>query len=130
MGLPYSSNSKESACNAGDLVSIPGLGRSSGEGNGNPLQYSYLESPTDRGAWWATVREVAKNRTQLTLTHCLEEYVLVSYVDKYIITMTELHTEFSESSTSSARMYRHRKTWLVALDHGLPPFSFHIELCP
>ena len=66
LGLPYSSNSKESACNAGDLDSIPGSGRSSGEGNGNPLQYSCLENPTDRGAWWATVRGIAKSRTRLS----------------------------------------------------------------
>ena len=46
---------KVSACNVGDLGSIPGLGRSPGEGNGNPLQYSCLENPMDRGAWWATV---------------------------------------------------------------------------
>ena len=43
----------ESSCNAGDLGLIPGLGRSPGEGNGNLLQYSYLENPMDRGAWWA-----------------------------------------------------------------------------
>ena len=53
--LPYSSDDKESACNAGDLGLIPGSGRSPGEGNGNPLQYSCLENPMDRGAWWATV---------------------------------------------------------------------------
>ena len=57
---------KESACNAGDPGSIPGLGRSPGEGNGNPLQYSCLESPMDRGAWWATVREVARVGHDLT----------------------------------------------------------------
>ena len=50
---PYSSVGKESACNAGDLGSIPGSGRSSGEGNGNPIQYSCLENPMDRGAWQA-----------------------------------------------------------------------------
>ena len=50
MGSPYSSVGKESACNAGDLGYIPGLGRSPGEGNGNPLQYSCLENPMDRGA--------------------------------------------------------------------------------
>ena len=53
-------------CNAGDLGSIPGSGRSPGEGNGNPLQYSCLENPMDRGAWWATVHGVAKSRTQLS----------------------------------------------------------------
>ena len=51
------------AGNAGDMGSIPGLGRSPGEGNGNPLQYSGLENPMDRGAWWAIVRGVAKSRT-------------------------------------------------------------------
>ena len=55
-----STDGKESACNAGDTGSIPGLGRSPGEGNGNPLQYSYLENPMDRGAWWATVHGVAE----------------------------------------------------------------------
>ena len=48
----------------GGLGSIPGLGRSPGEGNGNPLQYSCLEHPRDRGAWWATVYRVAKSQTQ------------------------------------------------------------------
>ena len=54
-GFPGGSADKESACNAGDLGSIPGLGRSPGEGNGNPLQYSCLENLMDRGAWQATV---------------------------------------------------------------------------
>ena len=51
MGFPGGSESKESACNAGDLGLIPGLGRSSGEGNGYRLQYSYLENPMDTGTW-------------------------------------------------------------------------------
>ena len=59
------SDSKESACNAGDPGSIPGSGRSLGEGNGKPLQYSCLENPMDRGAWQATVHRVAKSRTGL-----------------------------------------------------------------
>ena len=46
-----------------DLGSIPGLGRSSGVGNGNPLQYSCLENPMDRGAWWASVHRVAEGQT-------------------------------------------------------------------
>ena len=50
MGFPGSPDGKESACNVGDLGSIPGLGKSPGEGNGNPLQYSCLENPMDRGA--------------------------------------------------------------------------------
>ena len=68
--LPGGSEDKASACNAGDLGSIPGLGRSPGEGIGNPLQYSCLENPMDRGAWWATVHGVAKSRTWLSnFTH-------------------------------------------------------------
>ena len=66
MGFPGSSDSKASAYNVGDLGSIPGSGRSPGEGNGNPLQYSCLENPMDQGAWWATVHGVAKNQTRLS----------------------------------------------------------------
>ena len=56
---------KVSACNAGDLGLIPGLGRSPGEGNGNLLQYSCLENPLDGGAWRAAVHGVTKSRTRL-----------------------------------------------------------------
>ena len=62
-GFPGGSEVKASACNERDLGSIPGPGRSPGEGNGNPLQYSCLENPMDGGAWWATVHGVAKSRT-------------------------------------------------------------------
>ena len=61
--FPGGSDGKESACNTGDLGSIPELGRSPGEGDGCPLQYSCLENPTDRGAWRATVHRVAKSQT-------------------------------------------------------------------
>ena len=59
-GFPHSSFGKEPTCNVGDLGLIPGLGRSPGEGNGNPLQYSCLENPMDRGALQAIVHEVAR----------------------------------------------------------------------
>ena len=62
-GFPGGSDGKGSACNEGDLDSIPRLGRSLGEGNGNPLQYSCLENPVDRGAWWAAVHRVAQSWT-------------------------------------------------------------------
>ena len=65
MDFPGSSAGKESACNAGYLGSIPGLGRSPGGGHGNPLQYSCLEIRMDRGAWWATDHGVTKSWTQL-----------------------------------------------------------------
>ena len=66
VGFPSSLDGKASAYNVGDPGSIPGSGRSPGEGNGNPLQYSCLENPMDRGAWWATVHGVAKSRTWLS----------------------------------------------------------------
>ena len=59
-GLPDGSAGKESACNTSDLGLSPGLGRSPGERNGSPLQYSFLENPMDRGAWQATVHRVTK----------------------------------------------------------------------
>ena len=62
-GFPGGSNRKEPACNAGDLGSIPGLGRSPREGNGNPLRYSGLENPMDGEAWQATVHEVTESDT-------------------------------------------------------------------
>ena len=65
MGFPQSLVGNESACNAGDLASIPGSGRTPGEGNGNPLQYSCLENPMDRGALQATVHGVARVRHDL-----------------------------------------------------------------
>ena len=62
-GFPDGSDGGVSACNAGDPGSIPGSGRCPGEGHGNPLQYSSLENPTDRGAWWTTVHGVAESDT-------------------------------------------------------------------
>ena len=76
-GFPGGSEIKASASNVGDPGSIPGSGRSPGEGNGNPLQYSCLENPMDGGAWWATVHRVTKSPTGLsTFTfhfHALEK---------------------------------------------------------
>ena len=63
-GFPSGSNGKHSAFSAGDVGSTPGSGRSPGKGNGNPLQYSCLENPMDRGAWWATVHDL-QSQTQL-----------------------------------------------------------------
>ena len=63
IGLPWGLNGKESAYNAGDAGWVPGLGRSPEERNGNLLQYSCLENPMNRGAWWAAVHGVAKSRT-------------------------------------------------------------------
>ena len=64
--FPCGSNSKESACNAGDLGSIPGSGKSNGEGHGNPFQYSCLENPMDWGVWRAIVCGVTKSQIRLS----------------------------------------------------------------
>ena len=66
MKLRTSLVTQTAAYNAGDLSSIPGLGRSPGEGHGNPLYYSCLENSMDRGTWWATVHGIAKNWTRLS----------------------------------------------------------------
>jgi len=66
VSFPGGSEGKESVCNAGDLGSIPVLGKTHGEGNGNLLQCSCLENPMDRGAWWATVHGVTKSWTRLS----------------------------------------------------------------
>ena len=87
-GFPGGSEVKASACNAGDSGSIPELGRSPGEGNGNPLQYSCLENPMERGAWQATVHGVAKSRTRLsnftTFTLGFSTYNILSYANSKI----------------------------------------------
>ena len=69
MDFPGGSDGKASVYNAGDLGSIPGSGRSPGEGNGNPFQYSCLENPMDRGAWWATVHQGSKESDMTEQLH-------------------------------------------------------------
>ena len=66
MGFPGGSEDKASACNAGDQGLIHELGRSPGEGNGNPLQYSCLENPMDGGAWWATYSPWGRTESDTT----------------------------------------------------------------
>ena len=89
--FPGGSGSEESTCNMGDLASVPGWGRAPGEGNGNPLKYSCLETSLDRGAWRATVYGVAKSWTGLTDLpfHFQEEYKLI-----IMIMMMILFTEY------------------------------------
>ena len=65
-GFPGGSEGKESACKAEELGSIPGSGRSLGEGKGNPFQYPFLENSMDRGAWWAIVHGFAQRQTRVS----------------------------------------------------------------
>ena len=74
-GFPRGSDGKAPAYNVGDPGSVPGSGRSSGEGNGNPLQDPYLENPMDEGAWYATVHGVTKSWTRLSDFTFLSVYV-------------------------------------------------------
>ena len=103
LGFPHSSVGKESACNARDLGSIPGSGRSPGEGNGSPLQYSCLENPMDRGGWRATVHRVSRVGHDLALS--------LSFLWLINILLHKYHTFLSihlVMSTSGVSMY-----WLL-----------------
>ena len=77
-GLPWWLSGNESACNAGDMGLIPGSGRSPGEGNGNPLQYSCLENPMDRGPWQARVHGFGKEwDTSQGLNKCCQRQKMI-----------------------------------------------------
>ena len=108
-GLPQWLSGKESACNAGDsgeAVSIPGLGRFPGGGHGNPLQYSCLENPMDRGAWCATVHRVVKSWTLL----------------KWLSTHTQTHTHtHTHTFTHTYRrvLFDFDRDWITYVDYIL-----------
>ena len=111
VGLPGGSVGKESTCNAGDagdMGSIPGLGRSPGGGHGNPLQYSCLENPMDRGAWCPRVHRVPKSRTQLKLlgTHtCVHGDDSGSIDSAMVVVMLSSHMTSSDQWVVSGRMH-------------------------
>ena len=96
LGFPCSSAGKESTCNAGDLDSIPGLGRSPGEGKGYPVQYSGLENSTNGGAWWATVHRVTKSQTQLRDRHTHTDISTDSLIHQVIFEHLTIATVFLE----------------------------------
>ena len=89
-GLPWWSEIKVPVCSAGDLGSIPGLGKSPGEGNGNPLQYSSLENPMDGGASWATVHGIAKSWTRLSDSTFLYYTLLASLVAQMVKSLSAI----------------------------------------
>ena len=97
LGFPGSLAANESACSGGDLASIPGLGRSPGEGKGYPLQYSFLENSMDSGAWWATISGVAKS-THWKCVHF--DLFSRSVVSDFLQPHGLQHTRFPYSSQS------------------------------
>ncbi|KAB0345334.1 hypothetical protein FD754_022260 [Muntiacus muntjak] len=101
MGFPGCSVGKESACNVEDPSSIPGSGRSPGEGNGNPLQYSCLKNPMDGGAWWAIVHGVAKSDTSW---------------DSYATTM---RTAFTPKTGTAPALFRQKSTRRLGYTYSL-----------
>ena len=111
--FPDSSVSKESVCNTGYPCLIPGLGRCSGEGNGNSLQYSCLENPMNRGAWRATVHGVSKNQTWLSNWHTQENRIIWMHVHSQT---WKLELENSENKISDWRVYMQLLyvAWLTA----------------
>ena len=129
---------KESACSAGDLVSIPDLGRSSGEGNGNPFQYSCLENSMDRGAWWATVHGVTESWMQLSnyifTFHSIAQLLFISLPSRTIVVVQLLSRvqlfatpwtaalQVPLSSTVSMTLLK-----LMSIESMMP--SNHLTLC-
>jgi len=85
-GFPSGASGKDSTCIAGDLGSIPRSGRSPGEEIGNPLQYSCLENPTDRGAWWPIAPKVTKSQTCLAINGFLKKILTFKALDMFAAT--------------------------------------------
>ena len=109
---------KRLAYNERDLGLIPGLGRSSGEGNGNPLQYSCLENPMDRGAWWATVHWVSKSRndwaTSLSLLMLLGTVIERPH-QKQVIEVGKKESPKGGNTTIKGKMKGHRKGYFFTM---------------
>ena len=107
MGFPWWLNVKESACIAEDPGSIPGLQRSTGEGNDKPLQYTCLENPMDRRAWWATVHEVARVIYDWVTK---QQYPVLLICPSFCNESLLLHLTHFKSILSAAQWISRRKT--------------------
>ena len=109
--------------NAGDVGSIPGSGRSPGEGNGTPFQYSCLENPMDRGAWWATVHGVAKSR--IRLSHFTFTFLCILATSSICtsINLLYLHQWMNYLKTNPSKLctyppyFTYSRSWLLQLVH-------------
>ena len=117
LGLCLVAFGKASVYNVGDPGSIPGLGRSPGEGNGNPLQYYCLENPMDRGAWKATVHGVAKSRTWLsdfTFT-----FTLVAFKQMLVLTLNFFQVQHCSVQSSCSVVSDSATPWTTACQASL-----------
>ena len=121
MDFPGGSEGKVSVYNAGDLGSIPGLGRSAGEGNGNPLQYYCLKNPMDRGAWQATVHGVAKSRTRLS------DFTFLSFHFRFILEINKENTKAVYSNTATERGFQGQYILNIIFHYGLPQDLLKLE---
>ena len=119
-GFSGDSDSKGSTCNTGDPCSIPGLGRSPGEGNGHPLQCSFLENPMDRGALWATVHGIAKSGLTEQLTLSLS---VLYKLDKKFSSVHFSHSVVSDSLQSHEPQHARPSC-------SLPTPGVHPNPCP
>ena len=120
-----------SACNVGDLGSIPGSGRSPGEGNGNPLQYSCLENPMDRRAWWATIHGVAKNWTRLSNFTSLEFQAVTTSVSRGLPQLPPNQNPSSHFCTLEQRrliLFEHKADRVTSLLKTLQQVPQHLVL--
>ena len=122
-GFSGGSVGKESACNAGDLGLIPGLERSPGKGNSNPLQYSCMENSMDRGTWWATVHGVTKSWTWLWPSFHWNSYnnlPCLEHDDPTLISLCMFHL----------RKWYHLPIWLLRPKKGVTTFDpINIKSC-
>ena len=115
--LPYSSNSKESAWNPGDLGLITGSGRSPEEANGNPLQHSCLKNSMDRRAWWTTVHGVAMSRIQLSDSACMHIIDLSWFKLPSVPHVSTTSSLLLKTCQTRKSM---RSAWLLTLPYRLP----------
>ena len=125
-GFPGSSDCKGSVCNVGDPGLILGSGRSPGEGNGNPLQYSCLENPMDRGAWQATIDRVTKSQTRLSNWH-FHSIVLLLFSSLSAFYIWEMYKFVNWSTEKLSNLHSPRRgkclNWYCALNyHAILPW--------
>ena len=113
--FPHSSVGKESICNAGDLGSIPESGRSPEEGNGNPLQYSCLENPMDKGAWRVTVHGVARVGHDLVAKPHFFLILLLSWLSPPILVPSQIHYASVHQPLDTIFLRNHPQSFLFSV---------------